>query len=129
METKDSVNNRSIKILVAEDNPTNLFLIKTVLKMLGHKAHIVENGLEVIEVLKKEDFDLILMDIQMPKKCGIETCIELIEDGCKIPIIAVTAHVGEADRIACFEAGMVDFILKPYVKNDIDTVIKKHFPI
>lgn len=124
----------SLNILVAEDNELNQKLITRLLKSRGHKSIVSENGLEAIEALQKEKFDLILMDIQMPEMDGIQATEHIRADKSgdynpKIPIVAVTAYAFNEDRERCFRAGMDDFIPKPInnakLNSVLDDVIRK----
>lgn len=106
----------SLKILLAEDNLVNQKVALLTLKKLGYQADVAINGLKVIEALKTKNYDLILMDIQMPEMDGLETAIlirnNFPED--KQPyIIAVTANALEKDREMCLNSGMNDYLCKP----------------
>ncbi|MCJ8343989.1 response regulator [bacterium] len=115
-----------LNVLVAEDNKSNQMIILAILKKLGHHTDLAEDGLEALLLFAKNTYDIILMDIQMPKMDGIEACIELLKSGCKIPIIAVTANTAPGDREKCLSAGLHDYINKPLNKNKIDEIIKKY---
>ncbi|MDA0335743.1 MAG: response regulator [bacterium] len=117
-------------ILLAEDGVVNQRVAMELLALRGHSVTVVENGLEVLEALRREPFDLILMDVQMPKMDGFESTavIRTAEagSGAHIPIIAMTAHAMKGDRERCLEAGMDEYIPKPIrslqVYQMIDTV-------
>lgn len=117
------------KILVAEDNPTNQFLIQTILEKNGINATIVSNGLEVLELLEKadNDFDLVLMDMRMPVLDGVETTWSIRNKLKKVdlPIIALTANTSEKDRQLCIDAGMNEFIVKPFKPHDLLKSIRR----
>jgi len=106
------------KILVAEDNPVNRIFAVRLVEKLGHCVTAVEDGEQVVEALKKERFDLVVMDVQMPKMDGIEAT-RAIRDSVspdfdpRIPIIAMTAHAMMGDREKFIQAGMDDCITKP----------------
>ena len=106
--------NHSLKILVVEDMPLNQLLMKTLLDEFGFERDIAENGKIAIEKLKKESYDIILMDLQMPVMNGFEAT-KYIRDtmNLKIPIIALTADVTTVDLTKCKEVGMDDYIAKP----------------
>ncbi len=110
-------------ILLAEDNPVNQKLAVGILEKYGHRVTVVENGRQALEAMDDQSFDLVLMDIQMPEMDGIEATkrIRLREqDGrLHIPIVAMTAHAMPADRQRCLEAGMDDFISKPFRASDL----------
>jgi two-component system, sensor histidine kinase len=104
-----------LEVLVAEDNLTNQRVIVGLLKKLGMKARLASNGLEVLEILERERFDLILMDCQMPHMDGYEATPKIKErmGDQAPPIIALTAHALASDRARCLAAGMVGYLTKP----------------
>ncbi|RYG39403.1 hybrid sensor histidine kinase/response regulator [bacterium] len=104
---------RGKRALVVEDNPVNTLVIKTMMERLGITVDTAENGFEGVEAMARDGYDLILMDVQMPKMDGIEAArrIRLIEPN--VPILAVTASSVEADRRACEDAGMKGYLVKP----------------
>ena len=104
----------SIKVLVVEDIPLNQLLMKTLLDDFGFERDIAENGKIAIEKLKKESYDIILMDLQMPVMNGFEATKYIRNTmNLKIPIIALTADVTTVDLAKCKEVGMNDYIAKP----------------
>jgi len=114
---------QGLSILVAEDNEINALLMRSLLGRLGHRAVIATNGEEALESWQAAKsagtpYDLVLMDIQMPRLDGIETtrrirALEASEPGRRTPILALTANTLVEDRYACFEAGMDGFLIKP----------------
>ena len=112
---------RKVKILLAEDNEANQFLIKALTKSKDWDITVVENGREAVEAFKKDEFDLILMDVQMPLMNGYEATKEIREiereKGTRIPIIALTAYAMKSDKDMCIEAGMDDYISKPFKRQ------------
>lgn len=86
------------------------------------------NGREAFDFAIKNQFDLILMDMQMPEMDGIQSTRMLREKGVSVPIIAVTANAYQDDKIACLEAGMNDFVTKPVDIYVLNAMIKKHLP-
>lgn len=108
------------KVLIAEDNSVNQLVIKQVLLNLGVTPHLVSNGVAAVEACQKDDFDLIFMDLHMPKLNGIEAARK-INDGVKVapPIVALSADAFTESKEACFEAGMVGFVQKPFKINEI----------
>jgi CheY-like chemotaxis protein len=109
---------RQLRILVAEDNPVNQTLVVRLLEKKGHAVTIAETGRTTLERVKKEPFDLILMDIQMPEIDGLEVTAtirqhEKMSSGRHIPIIAMTAHAMVGDRDRCLHAGMDYYLSKP----------------
>ncbi|WP_378173379.1 response regulator [Aquimarina sp. SS2-1] len=114
------------RILVAEDNKINQIVTKNLLSLIGYDCVIVENGFNAIQMVKKEDFDLILMDLNMPYLNGSEATKRIREFDKKTPIIALTAaELGEVKE-ECMEIGMNDIINKPLNKNDLRDIIAKH---
>ena len=124
----DLANRIPLRILVAEDNPVNQKLILRILEKLGYMADMAANGLEVLEALKRQTYDLIFMDVQMPELDGLDTTRSIIADmnSSKKPIIiAMTANVMQGDRELCLEAGMDDYIPKPVQISSIQNMISK----
>nr|WP_314896114.1 response regulator [uncultured Flavobacterium sp.] len=118
-----------IRILIVEDNKINMLLIKTLLKTVIPNCIILEasDGIGAIKLCKKEQLDLILMDIQMPVKNGYETTTEIrkLKKAEKIPIIALTAGILLEEKEKCFEAGMNDYISKPIIKSNLELILHK----
>lgn len=121
--------NESLHVLIAEDNELNQKLIIRLLQSRGHSCVVTENGLEAIETLKKYDFDVILMDIQMPEMDGIQATkfIRADKSGLfnpKIPIVAVTAYAFNEDREKCMKAGMDEFLPKPIDNARLNSILE-----
>lgn len=111
--------NHPMSILVAEDNPVNQKLAARILSKLGYRSGIAVNGLEVLNIMKKIEYDLILMDVQMPEMDGLEATRMLRSSNHHQPIIvAMTANAMQGDREMCLDAGMDDYISKP-IKFDV----------
>jgi CheY-like chemotaxis protein len=107
-----------LRILVAEDDEVNSLFLQRSLQKLGHTATVVRNGKGVLELLARQDFDCILMDIQMPTMDGMEATAAIrrsteLGEKARIPIVALTAHAMSGDREKFLEAGMNDYISKP----------------
>ena len=144
----------SLNILVAEDNPINQRLVIELLKTRGHRVVMASNGKEAIEAIKEEDFDLVLMDVQMPEMDGLEATRHIREReqratskaswseakiplkagqqatsneqrATSIPIIAMTANAMKGDREKCLESGMDDYVSKPINVEELFGVIEK----
>lgn len=121
-------------ILIAEDNAVNSELLKNILSRFDYKLTIVENGLEVLTSLEKERFDLILMDMQMPKMDGFETTKKIRGNPKykELPIIALTAYAMIGDAEKCGEAGCTDYVTKPIDKKRfiecVQSYVKKSRP-
>ncbi len=114
---------RSQNILLAEDGIANQKMAVALLRRWGHQVTVANNGREVIAALAKREFDLVLMDVQMPEMDGLEATREIRMQekttGKRIPIIAMTAHAMQGDRQSCLQAGMDDYLSKPVRKNDL----------
>jgi len=122
-------NARPLHILVAEDTPFNQKFITRLLERWNHTSVIAENGIMALEILDRESFDLVFMDVQMPEMDGFETTHAIRErekqTGGHIPIIAMTAHVMKGDRERCIEAGMDDYVAKPISREALLNAIHK----
>ena len=115
--TLDTLFSRPLRILLAEDNAVNQRLASRMLENHGHSVCIANNGLEAVQALEKDSFDMILMDVQMPVMDGFETTAVIRQkeqgSGRRVPIIAMTAHAVRGYQDRCVEAGMDGFITKP----------------
>jgi len=126
-----SKSDKKIRILLVDDHPINHVLTKDMLQAASLQIDSVYDGNEAIEALSTMDYDLVLMDYQMPELNGLETT-QLIRDkespvrNHKIPIVALTAGVRKGDVERCLKAGMNDYILKPVYKEEICKKIEKH---
>lgn len=112
-------------ILIAEDNSSNYLLISALLRKNYKLLHAV-NGREAVEMAKDNEITMILMDIKMPQMNGTEATLEIRKFNQDIPIIALTAHAFEADRLSALEAGCNDFLVKPINKIKLMEVLKKY---
>jgi PAS domain S-box-containing protein len=104
-----------MRILVAEDNPVNRRVMLAMLEHMGHEAQAVSDGKQAVEAVKSRDFDVILMDVQMPAMDGLEAtrAIRAMERKHRARIVALTAHASPEDRRNCLAAGMDDYVAKP----------------
>jgi len=109
---------RGLEILLVEDDLANQKMTMIMLKKMGHKVELAEDGVEAVEMAQTRTYDIILMDIQMPRMGGIEATEKLRQAGVRTPIVAVTASVMKGDRERLLEAGMDDYIAKP-IRGDI----------
>ncbi|RZM06985.1 MAG: response regulator [Pedobacter sp.] len=117
-----------LRILVAEDNPINQRLILQILKKLGYTAVMAGNGYEVLDGLKKADYDLILMDIQMPEMDGLEATRRIRQQGIPQPyIIAMTGNAMSEDRNNCLREGMNNYLAKPMKLESIKAMLRNAY--
>ena len=115
-----------VRLLVAEDHEVNRRLFQTILASLGFVVELAANGREAVEAVTARPagyFGLIFMDVQMPEMNGYEAAATIREAGIDTPIIAVTASVTESEQQRCREAGMSDFLGKPFKKRDLAPVL------
>lgn len=121
----------AIQVLIAEDNPVNMLLAKTIIKRVSPQSTIFEaiNGHQAVQVCETKLPDIIFMDIQMPQMNGYEATakIRTLTPGVHIPIIALTAGNLKGEKEKCMEAGMDDFITKPFVEETIVKLFGKWF--
>ena len=104
------------RIIIVEDNNINAELLTILLDDFGYEADVAENGQEFLDKMSKNDYDLVLMDCQMPVLNGYDATTQYRSDeksGVHIPIIAVTANTMEGDKEKCLASGMDDYISKP----------------
>ncbi len=113
-------------ILLAEDNEDNQALISYFIKKTGASVSIAENGKVAVDMAQNNDFDLILMDMQMPEMSGVEATTQLRKLGNQVPIVALTANATREDKEACKEAGSDGFVAKPIEQEEFYTVLKNY---
>ena len=118
-----------IKILIAEDNLVNQKVLCIILDLYNYSYDIAQDGVEVVKMYENGNYNLILMDCQMPNRDGLQatTCIRELEQSKKTnrcPIVAMTANAMQGDRERCLAVGMDDFIAKPFKKNELLELIK-----
>jgi CheY-like chemotaxis protein len=117
------------RILLAEDNSTNQLIAQSFLKELGHSVQTVANGKEALEAMKQSEFDLILMDCQMPEMDGYEATEAIRANiSTRIPIIALTANAMKGDEEKCRQAGMNGYLSKPFHKEQLQELLQKYLP-
>lgn len=117
-----------LRILIAEDNLFNQKVAIRMLEHIGYEADIANNGKEVLDALEQQDYDVILMDVQMPLMDGLETTrsIRTSQNLVRQPhIIAMTANAFQGDRDACLNAGMDDYVSKPVKVADLTRVLER----
>lgn len=116
-----------LRILIAEDNAINRLIANKILNKLGYKPATAENGTEVLKMLDEQQFDLVLMDVQMPEMDGLEAtrAIRMNNKGQQPTIIAMTANAMQGDKEECLAAGMDDYLGKPINLNELVDMLKK----
>ena len=118
---------RLLRVLLAEDNPVNQILAIRILERLGHKVHVANNGKEAFEQAQVENFDLIVMDVQMPEMDGLEATAAIrsaeVTTGKHVPILAMTAHAMKGDRERCISSGMDGYLSKPIRIEELKAAI------
>ena len=119
---------RSLRILLAEDNPVNREVASVLLQKWGHRVVPAETGLEALARAQDERFDLVLMDLRMPEMSGLEATVQIRQResgaGRRVPIVAMTAHAMPRDRERCLQAGMDACIIKPVRPEELMGVIE-----
>ena len=118
-----------LRILLAEDNPVNQKLVVRLLEKRGHRVAVAANGREVLAALRTGEFDLVLMDVQMPEMDGFEATAAIRAGeragGARLPIIALTAHAMSGDEALCLAAGMDAYVSKPIQSAHLFAVIAR----
>jgi len=120
--------NISAKVLLAEDNATNRLIANRTLEKIGIQVINAENGIQAVELFEKYDFDLVLMDMQMPLMSGVDATIkirQLFQDK-QVPIIAMTANAMPEHKEQCLSAGMNDYITKPVNVKLLEQILVKY---
>ncbi|HET7259641.1 MAG TPA: response regulator [Candidatus Acidoferrum sp.] len=119
-----------LRVLLAEDNPVNQLLVQRLLEKRGHSVVVASTGLEALDILQRENVDVVLMDIQMPEMDGLEATKMIRSresDGRpRMPVIALTAHAMKGDREKCLAAGMDAHLSKPIRPAELDEVLEKY---
>jgi PAS domain S-box-containing protein len=122
----------SLRILLAEDNAMNRKVALGLLKRLGYGADVALNGLEALEALEQQPYDVVLMDVQMPELDGLDASRRICEQWppeSRPHIIAMTANALREDREACFSAGMNDYVAKPIRAEELAAALKRVPPL
>jgi CheY-like chemotaxis protein len=121
-----------LRILLAEDNAVNQKLALRLLSQMGYRADVAANGIEVIQALERQPYDVILMDVQMPEMDGLDATRRICARwprGQRPRIIAMTANAMQGDREMCLEAGMDDYVSKPIRVDDLVAALSHAQPI
>jgi signal transduction histidine kinase/CheY-like chemotaxis protein len=124
---------RPMRILLAEDNAVNQLVALRILEKRGHTVVVAVDGREAVAAVEREAFDVILMDVQMPELDGLEATalIRKAEAGTgrHVPIVALTAHAMREDRERCLNAGMDEYLAKPFKAGDLFDTIERLLPV
>lgn len=127
VETQDSVGPVKGRVLVAEDNAMNQQLIRHLMRQWNIDYRLVNNGQEALEALQREEFSLVLMDIQMPEMDGYSATLEIRNElNLDVPIIAMTAHAMSGEKEKCLSYGMTDYIAKPVKEKELYNIIQTY---
>jgi CheY-like chemotaxis protein len=121
-----------LRILLAEDNATNQKLALRLLERMGYHADVVANGLEAVSALKRQLYDVVLMDVQMPEMDGLEATRQIRREwpaACQPHVIAMTANAMQGDREMCLAAGMDDYVSKPIRIEELVGALSKSRPL
>jgi signal transduction histidine kinase/DNA-binding response OmpR family regulator/HPt (histidine-containing phosphotransfer) domain-containing protein len=118
---------RTLRILLAEDNPMNQQVATAMLVSRGHLVDTVSNGREAVAAVERATYDVILMDVQMPEMDGFEAthAIRALPHGGDLPIIALTAHALSGERERCLSHGMTDYLPKPFKGHELFAMIEQ----
>jgi two-component system, sensor histidine kinase and response regulator len=117
---------KSLRVLLAEDNPVNQQVAVAMLVKRGHEVHVSSNGREAFDAVKERDYDVVLMDIQMPEMDGFEAthAIRALPKGKDLPIIGLTAHALSGERERCLSHGMTDYLAKPFKAHELFALVE-----
>ena len=128
-ESAQSPPRRTLHVLLAEDSLPSQKLILYALGQRGHKVEVAATGAEALEMVQRQEFDLVLMDVQMPMMDGLEAtaAIRKLDDTKKarLPIIAMTAHAYKSDQERCLAAGMDAYISKPVNRQELIEMVER----
>lgn len=128
-EGAEEVNWKGKRVLVADDEPFNRVLMEILLQKMEIDPDMVENGAEALEKLQQNEYDLVLLDLQMPEMDGFEVARKTREEISKdLPLIAVTATATKKEADLATQAGMNEILLKPFEEKDLKRVLAKYFP-
>src|SRR5712664_1920529 len=116
----------TLRVLLAEDNPVNQQVAVAMLVKRGHEVHVSSNGREAVDAVRQRDYDVVLMDIQMPEMDGFEAThvIRALPKGKDLPIIGLTAHALSGERERCLSHGMTEYLPKPFKAHELFALVE-----
>lgn len=122
---------RRLRVLLAEDNDINRMVESELVRRLGHEVTVVSNGREALSALSREDFDLVLMNVSMPVLDGITATREIRRGDVprcspRVPVVAVTGHAMAGDREKFLQAGMDDYLAKPFREHQLHDLLARY---
>ena len=117
---------RAVRVLLAEDNPVNQQVAVAMLVKRGHEVHVAGNGREAVDAITQREYDVVLMDIQMPEMDGFEAthAIRALPKGKDLPIVGLTAHALSGERERCLSHGMTDYLAKPFKAHELFALVE-----
>jgi len=117
---------RTLRVLLAEDNPVNQQVAVAMLVKRGHEVHVSSNGREAVDAVRERDYDIVLMDIQMPEMDGFEAtrAIRATTKGKDLPIVGLTAHALSGERERCLAQGMTEYLAKPFRAHELFALVE-----
>src|SRR5437016_1082388 len=117
---------KSLRVLLAEDNPVNQQVAVAMLVKRGHEVHVSSNGREAVDAVTERDYDVVLMDIQVPEMDGFEAthAIRELPKGKDLPIIGLTAHALSGERDRCLSHGRPDYLAKPFKAHELFALVE-----
>jgi PAS domain S-box-containing protein len=119
----DSLRIDGLRLLLVEDSPDNQIVVQRFLKMAGCEADLANHGREALDMIQAKDYDVVLMDIQMPIMDGFEAIAEIRRLGYRLPVVALTAHALKEQRQECLEKGFTHHITKPVNRDALITML------
>ena len=114
------------RVLLAEDSQINRALFKIILERVGLQIDLAANGRQAVEMARSQDYDLVLMDVQMPVMDGLEATRILRSEGLITPVIALTAHSTKEDQKRCLQAGCDGFLFKPLNQGTLLAAVQQY---
>ena len=122
---------RNLQVLLVEDNPVNQTVIEAMLRSLGFNVSVANDGAQAVRAVEANNFAAILMDCRLPIIDGYEATrqIRQLPARAQVPIIALTANALHGDRERCLQAGMSDYLAKPFKRTDLQQVLQHWLPL